>query len=223
MAVREVYPRATLLPSAWHRVRIGMLYSIIGLAADDNTAPAVETVTYLNHRDRFALGLFNGAAGGCVGDEGTRFVGLMSAVASSVAVSFATPNYSVMWAGNQNFGAIADGVSVTNSATGIGLVTQYAQHLTPAGTTSFCAFMAVDLTLSATGILVQGQAAARLTDTSVLSLRKLMLETTLVGSGTVTGGWWGAGLDSGLTHLYVRAPHNQNRLRIHGLQVMQLA
>ena len=223
MGVREVYPRATLLPSDWHQVRIGMLYSIVGLNADDNTAPTVETVTILNHRDRFALGLFNGAANGCAGDAGTRFVGIMSGTTAPIAVSYSNPNYTVLWTSNANNGVIGDGASVVNSGTGIGLTNSTAIHATPAGTSSFCAFLGVDITLSSTGTTTKRQAVSSITDTSILNLRKLMLETTLTGAGVCTGGWWGAGLDSGLTHLYVRAPHNQNRLRIHGLQVMQIA
>lgn len=219
MAVREVYPRPTMLPSNWHQVRIGTLFSIIGLNANDNTAPVVETVTFLNNRDRFALGLFNGAANGCFGDAGTRFVGLVS---GTLGVGYAAPNYNVLWPSSSysNYGAIGDGATVALNPNGlnVGPVTQ----LTPAGTVSFCSFVGVDIALTATGATVRGQVASNITDTSVINLRRLMLDTSLVGAA-VTGGWWGAGLDSGLTHLYVRSAHNQNRLRIHGLQVQQIA
>ena len=146
----------------------------------------------------------------------------MSGPANPVAVSFSSPNYSVLWGGNVNNGVIADGATVVNSTT-VGLTTSSAIHKTPAGTSEFCAFVGVDLLLTATGLSTKGQGVASITDTSQLALRKLMLESSLTGVATATGGWWGAGLDSGLTHLYVRAPHYQNQLRIHGLQVMQIA
>ncbi|MBK8477438.1 MAG: hypothetical protein IPL39_14390 [Opitutaceae bacterium] len=96
-------------------------------------------------------------------------------------------------------------------------------HLTPAGTASFCTFVGCDLTLTTTGLSVKAHGQVNITDTSTLALRKLMLEVALGTAAVTTGGWWGSGLDSGLRFLCVRAPHNQNRMRIHGIQVMQIA
>ena len=214
MEPRGAYIQETGLPSNWTHVKIGMLYSLVGLAGD-NVDGVREAVTYSNFPDMFMFGLTNGT--GSVGDVDNRFLGI-------------TSNHTTVATWDTNEGALRDTTSLFSTGDGItsgpcssGTDTMSASTAAASATISFAAFIGIDMYYKGTSWFeckliynVPGQS-----DVSLTNLRNLLVATPTTGTLVSTG--VGVGTSSDLTYFFVRMPYLNNRLRIHAIEVMEIS
>lgn len=225
LAPREMYPREladATLPLNWTRCRIGMFFSLVGLAADDNTAPpTLDTVPYSTAKDRLIFGIGNGV--GTLGDPGNRFVGLASPPAQLTLGYMESP---AIWypMASAPGAVIGNGASISATAFSDQFAAS-AKHQTPAGTANFAAYWGLDIQLTTTGVNliahVDNLTPAGVSDVSAASLLGKMITPMLTRSRTQTGGWW-ASAPVNMRHVMIRLPYYNTRLRIHRLRVLNL-
>lgn len=225
---REVYTREANISPDWKRCRVGMFYSLCGLT-EDSVPAAAETITRTNVLDQLMFGIGNGVE--AYGEAGNRFLGVVSPPSGYFR--------SLYVGGTSQYWQMTD--SIYYVAVGNGLVTKtlainnasptYARHKAD-DPSRFAAYLGIDVTLSGTTALIQvagGTSVAPygFSNTSKINLIAFMNDPAGAGISyynitTIAGGWWnGAPVD--LRHVMVRIPHNLARLRIHAMDVMQLA
>ena len=207
MSPRGAYIQETGLPSNWTHVKIGMFYSLVGLAGD-NTNRIDETVTENAVLDRYMFGLTNGT--GSLGQTGNKFIGITSTiniVTQATGMLLYTSEYAIAGTGSAITSARADAPEPFggNSCS---------------GTSTFAGFLGIDLSIDIGGerILVSPSAYSNVSDVSLSALRNLMVTLTYKSTAQLPVTWSGE-----LTHFFVRMPHLNNRLRIHAIEVLQIA
>lgn len=224
LAPREMYPREladATLPLNWTRCRIGMFFSLVGLASDDVAAPTSESVSYSTAKDRLIFGIGNGV--GTLGDPGNRFVGLASPPEQLWLGYMGSPATWYPMASAPG-AVIGDGASIVATAFSDSYAST-AQHQTPAAGAAFAAYWGLDIQLTTTGVKliahVDNLTPAGVSDVSAASLLGKMITPMLTRSQTRTGGWW-ASAPVNMRHVMIRLPYYNTRLRIHRLRVLNL-
>lgn len=215
---REQFIRETSLPLTWTKCRIGLMVSFTTLASD-NADPTNTTLSYTGALDQISIGISNGVA--AIGQTGNRYVGfgrlatgtIPSPYVSGAAYHFAqvstTPAASV----------IGDGGSLVIS---VGANSSNNPASAPSGLSTYAQPIVVDITLGSTSATAFLALLSGVTDVSSANLRAKMQSSTPTSLIAATGGWWNGG-SVGMRHLCIRHPSASTRLRIHAMEVIQLA
>lgn len=217
----ETYVRKTSLPPDWKRVIVGMNFAIVG-AAGANSAPTSETVIYSTPMEQLSFGLGNGL--GCYGQDGNRFVGLVTGADYNCTTNNSSPGWAPFGAHGRPNWAIGNGTTRTQVGDGNGEMRVYN---TPTGLTTYCSTYAIDISTTPTGItfnLLSGpKDVAGYSTSSDLDLQQRLNALPKSPTVSIAGGWWLGGDPIGLTHFMVRVPFALNRLRLHAVRVLQMA
>lgn len=211
---RETYTRRTSLPVDWATCRIGFFFSVVG-TVDGNAAPVTEHVVNASVLDILQIGLCNGDAS--LQSPGNKFAGCVFSSSTGIDIAYAAPvcqafNVTWMYACTSNAG------SQTYQDSAIAYLS--GNHHEPTQTSSFAQFIGVEFVRDATTLAVRLIGESDHTDVSALATRTRLMSGTYVTVGTVTSttdDTWD------LTTLLIRSPLIANYLRLHAIEVMQLA
>ncbi|HLP02075.1 MAG TPA: hypothetical protein VK163_08615 [Opitutaceae bacterium] len=221
---RACYRRAWNLSPTWKRVRLGVFFSLIGTGGPNEDC-INESILYTDLRDQISFGLASGD--GAPGMAGHRFVGMGCPKSGTRSAPYWDASNSA-WKliGNSVYinTCIADGTTLSVGGSNAYL---YTAHRAPSGTELFAAFLGLDITLSSTGATVQVASNPSggpfgYTDVSRPALLNLMMGSSYLSAGTLTGGWWSSDGISGLSDVYLRMPHRLGRLRVFAMRVEEL-
>jgi hypothetical protein len=226
---REYYQRLTNLPSGWTRVRLGVFYSFTN-TGEINGVPTNENLNRAGGTgDASTLPLFGLSNGiNFPGEADNRFVGLAFSDIAAANV-YVTPQVGRWSIAATNAGAPTEINTIQSSGVG-GMVTPLSAvennpfASLPTGYTGFAVGVALDMVVgSSSNRLTMGAAVYNnVSDVSDVALNALMMNVPAASNQTSVPGWWSGDSPVGCTHLYMRFPFWNNRLRIHNMRYMQV-
>lgn len=210
-------PRETVLTPNWKTLRVGLFLSAVGVGGDD-AAGVTEQIVHFNHYDRWFIGMTNGQ--GYIGEAGAQFVGAQHDETflemTGTETRIIQYNYpSALWANGETVQTAGKNGQSTMLRCGLA-----------SAASGFCAFLGLQIVLGEGTVRIDtlNNSTLSYTNTSLTALTNALVNSGVANTGQVlTGGWWGSSVPIGLRHFFVRAPYYNNRIRIHAMQVMQLA
>ena len=216
MSPRGAYIQESSLSTYWRHCKIGMFYTIIN-TSDDDALNTNETVGYSNQPDKFMFGLSNGT--GSMGGTGNKFTGITSDLSSVATTLNPFGGNSMTTLDTTCHGVWANGATILSTSTGNSPSAGYA----PGG----AGFIGLDLSCRYVyevgefiDISFQVDSSSNVSLTSLRNkLVTLPYKATAVSHKYATT----SGADIGVRHFFARAPYLNNRLRIHAIEVLQLA
>ena len=224
LGVKEAYVRETSLPLDWTHCRMGMYLSATTDTDDNATYP--NTVTpYVDVMDQMSIGLSNGV--GTFGMAGNRYIGVAREGVEGNFPYNGGGGYSplnVVSYGGRYGPSIGDGADTLYGGFN-GLLYKAAEQ-PPTATYRYAIAVLLDFRLTSTGLVMSvgshSGVGPVVTSLSTPNLRFLMGAATYDSYPELVGGWWATD-PIGIRHLHIRYPAYFARLRIHAVEVMQLA
>ena len=222
------YRRKTNLPADWKTVRIGVIMSLTN-ATEDNGTPVAESMNAADSRlNRLLVGLGDGDTTHPYIDSGNagRYVGAFSSGAYYAQVKYSSgwylANTAIEHTNFMTFVGFQDGERL------VGTLAESAGNLgttDPTADTAYACAYALDISVSTANVLsVRQQAFSNYAGSTRLHLNNLMANAEWTNwKSTEASGWWDASTPVGCQYLYFRHPFRNNRVRLLGIDVRQMA
>jgi hypothetical protein len=224
---RAAYRRQSLIGTSWNEVRLGILYTWVPSVSSD-AACSTEAITAASCLDWFTLGLKDDSDT-APGRAGSTFIGFCfpgtTATYTVTVNSNASGTANLQTSSNHSYVASINGTSLLSTdnidAT---LTIQYPIF----STGNVCAFLALKLVVNNAGLSNQtvtpsvNTTTGPATDLSVNNIRSLLFSSTYTAFSALT--WNSGGVALALpSDFYVRAPFNNNRIRLSCHEVLKIS
>lgn len=218
---RGAYVRATNLPANWRRCRLVALVSFTRTSAENSDMVSETVVTNGTERLRYHFGLSNGA--GMPGDADVKFVGLSQPANRHMKI-FLNGYYGWMLANDDAYGTEVVGCVAAGATVGRGGGDTQDWRINPAATTDCALALMADMEVYPDGRLFTYAHNAKISDLAPTQMHLTLASTPSSNARRETGGgWWSNSVGVDCRHVFIRFPFTTNRLRLFGVEVMQLA